>query len=270
MIEALDLLKARASQFAKDHPNHPDLSKLERFIADGETLLVQPPPEPAAEQVTFRERFTDEEKRVLLGDGAAIYLPTGTTIAAQREIRVKERKLSFFSAMTVDGLIDLPSRQVEVAIFPDPQRFFVPGSFNVNVTRQEKLVKEDAEKELHGRLGLDGVTQIIPKEAATLTEVAFMHFDETGVLLFGPEYDLLSQRLGVRTSNVFGITKNPTNSAGSFVAAIGGALKGVGVDVRYPPELYTISLGGLCMVNQDRISGSGNCGVVRLVVPIEN
>lgn len=166
------------------------------------------------EQLVLRESFSEAEKEALIADGALIYHP---------------------------------SRPMEVAIYPAPDRFFVPGSFNKSVRQQEKLVEKDAQ-ELRQRLSLEHITEIIPYEVSTLSDITFQHLDATGIWLFGPEY---AKAQGL--SWVYGRTKNPTNSTWSHVAYLGPA----------DPDH------GLHLHPRYRGAGLGSLGAVRLVVPIE-
>lgn len=205
---------------------------------------------PTPEQLVLRTRFSDLERRRLLDDQARIYLLSGTTIPQQREAQAAKGKPSFW--YVIDGgenLLALPSRQIEVAIFPAPERFFAPGSFGKNTARQEQVVREDAQNELHARLDLPGVTQIIPDEAATFADLTFQHLDATGRWLFGPEY---AEAQGL--SWVYGRTKNRTNRTGSSVALVGHAYPDRGLDVN----------------GWDRGHGDDLVGGVRLVVAFEN
>lgn len=202
------------------------------------------------EQLVLRPRFSDLERNRLLDDCASIYLLSGTTIPQQREAQSSQSKPSFW--YITDGgesLLVLPSLQIEIAIFPDPERFFAPGSFGKNTARQEQIVREDAQRELQARLGLPGVTQIVPDEAATFTDLTFQHLGATGRWLFGSEY---AQVYGL--SWVYGRTKNRTNRSGSLVAVVGGALPGIGLEV----------------VGWDRGDDGDRVGGVRLVVPFES
>jgi hypothetical protein len=204
----------------------------------------------AIEQLTLREKFTDAEREALIADGAFIYFPLGETIPAQREAQAKKGNPAFRYVIEAgDRLLAVPSRQVEVAIYPAPERFFVPGSFNKNVELQEKLVAKDAE-DLRKRLGLEGISEIIPDEAATLSDITFQHLDATGKWLFGQEY---AEVQGLSWVCVCGRTKNPTNSSGSCVAGVGGADPGHGLDVS---DWY-------------RDGDHDGLGAIRLVVPIE-
>lgn len=254
MKEAVDLLKAHREKIAEGQPSHPELSQIDALIAHGQNLLRRighagRESSTAEEQLVLRDRFTDEEKERLLRDGALIYLPLGETIPAQRERQKTKDKPSFWYVIEAgDRLLALPSKQVEIAIYPDPKRFFVPESFNKNLRRQEELVAKDA-ADLRKRLGLEGISEIIPSEAATLTDITFQHLDATGIWLFGREF---ASANGLDW--VYGRTKNPTNSAGSVVAYVGNA----------DPD------GGLSVDDWSRGRGDHFVGAVCLVVPIEN
>lgn len=220
-----------------------------QLVAEGHlpqdfSSLTQSEKPNVPEPFVLRERFTPEEKQDIEAKGGLIYLPTGLTIRAQRKAQNAKNKPSFYLTSETDRLLAVPSRQIEVAIFPAPEDFFVPGSFNQNVATQESMAAEDAK-----RLGLPNVTQIVPNEASTLTEVVFQHVDATGKWLLGLEY-AAAQDL----RDVYARTKNPTNSTGSRVTVVGYA----------GPELG-MRVGGWW--HRDR--GNHRVGAVRMVVPIE-
>jgi len=208
-------------------------------------LPEQPQETTVAEQLVIRERFTEEEKEALRNNGAVIYTLRGETIQSQKEAQNAKGKPSFGDIIDAGKrLLAVPAKQCQVAIFPTPDEFFVPGSFNKNTQTQERLAAEDAK-----RLGLESVTQIIPDTAATLTEITFQHLDATGGWLFGEEY---AAACGLEW--VYGRTKNPTNSSGSHVAYVGDARP----------------VSGLGVHDWHRGRGRRYVGAVRLVVPIEN
>ncbi|OGD96799.1 hypothetical protein A3F02_00225 [Candidatus Curtissbacteria bacterium RIFCSPHIGHO2_12_FULL_38_9b] len=203
---------------------------------------------PAVEALRLRESFTDTEWEALIADGALIYRPLAQTIPTQREKQTKKGKKSFSYVVDAGDRINaVPSRPVEFAIYPAPDRFFVPGSFDRSVKQEERDVAGDAQ-DLRERLGLENITEIIPDEASTLSDITFQHLDATGRWLFGPEY---AKAQGLDW--VYGRTKNATNPAGSLVADVGNAKADNGLDV-----------GGW-----DRDYGRRNVGAVRLVVPVE-
>lgn len=172
-------------------------------------LSVQP--DVSGEAVTF----TDEERKALLDDGALLYLPTGETIRSQ-----KSAKRPFWyitNGYKADGknrLTEFPSRRIEVAIYSDPERFFVPDSFSKTTDQQIALVETDAHS-LRERLGLPNIGEILP-EASEATEVLFKHFDATSIRLLGQDYIRIRDGYWsyIRTST-------PTNKVGSNVACVG-------------------------------------------------
>lgn len=202
-----------------------------------------------AERLALGDCFSAEEKRALIKDGAVVYRLDGRTILEQKIARERAGKPAFWYVVSVpDNLLEASSRNIEVAIYPDPGRFFVPNTFGVDTDTQERLVEADAEA-LRQRTGLQGVTQIIPDEVATLTEVIFKHEEATGDWLFGTEY-----AKAVGKDWVYGRTKNPTNSDGSHVAFVGYGRPVRGVDV----------------VGWYRVNGDDDVGSPRLVVPLAN
>ncbi len=110
---------------------------------------------------------------------------------------------------------------------------------------QEQLAKKDSEK-LRERLGVEGITVIIPEEAATLTGVAFEHLDKTGEWLFSQRY-AEAHNLDL----IYGRTKNPSLMVGSFVS----------------PEGSPSPNDGLCVEDWGCDDGCGFLWAVRLVVP---
>lgn len=183
--------------------------------------------------------FSGEAKDALIKDGAVIYPLTGSTIEAQRNMRAKKGKPSFYYVVDVrEGLVGRPSRLSEVAIYPDPKKFFVPNTGGEDL-ETEALVAEAANR-LRKRLRQNGIDVVIPEEAVTLTELTFKHLDETEVWLFGESYGYL-----------YGRTKNPTNESGSGVAIVGCAV----------PD------SGLGVLDWRRGLGNGRVRAVCLVVP---
>lgn len=201
---------------------------------------------PLVEQLFDTVRFTDEERQVLLEDGALVYQLRGETIKIQRENQERKKKPSFwYITNESEKLTGRRSKLSEVAIYPDPERFFIEGTGGNNLIEKEEIVKEDAQKE-RKRLGLSGITVVIPGEAATLTEVTFKHLDQTGKWLFGEEYAQFH-----RLQFIYGATKSPTDLIGSEVAAVG-----------YANPIYGLSIRGWYI---DRSIAS--VWAVRLIVP---
>ena len=128
-------------------------------------------------------------KRILKEDGAIVYELEGTTIDSQSKIQPANEK-SFFTFLLVGykHVNTTSSMLSEVAIYTDPDRFFVEDTAGKRLIEQERLVKTDGEK-LRQRLKRDDIDVIIPKQASSLTELVIKHFIETGVWLFGPDYN---------------------------------------------------------------------------------
>ncbi len=186
--------------------------------------------------------FTDLEKRVLRIDDAFILsLDREKTIEGQKATGRPFRYMSYGG----DILLKARSTITEVAIYPDPKRFFIPNSAGEKLilSVQEELTEKDAE-ELRQRTGLEDLDEIIPSQASILTELTFRYLDETtkkgkGVWLFGRDYGY-----------AYGITKNPTCYFGSYIARVGNA----------------DSVRGVAVEDWSYVVGNDNTFVVRLVV----
>lgn len=168
--------------------------------------------------------FTDKEMKALVEDGAVFFDLDGDTIEQEQ----KEGRPFRYVANGGVRLLKVPSIKTQVAIYPNPKKFFIPDSGNKDLSTQERLAEKDGQ-ELRKRLGLkdDSLTVIIPDQASTLTELTFKYLDETtkkgiGVWLFGPDYKYL-----------YGRTKNPVNESGSSVVIVGDASPGSGVNVYF-------------------------------------
>lgn len=167
------------------------------------------------ESATRVERFTDQERKGYTNDGAFIYLPKGETIRAQKAVR--PLWLGTEGYVEEDGknrLLDFSARRIEVAIWVDPknpERFFVPGSFDKDTDQQDKLRAKDAES-LAKRLGFP--VNLIRPEASEVTEVMQQHFDKIGIRLLGEDWIKDGYWRYIRTST-------PTNKSGSVLAFVG-------------------------------------------------
>lgn len=225
----------------KTHGNH--------IIGNLQTLFRgHPEKSTGAEKLTLRDKFTDEERRALVNDGALIYETTGKFMFDQSKLRTDRGLPGIHSHGLRDGAISLrDATKSEFAIYPDSTRFFVPNSFNQTLKRQEELVAKDAVG-LRLQLQLPKVTEIIPDAVSTLTDIVFQHFDATGEWLFGEQY---ARSQGHEWSYIDGITHDFTNLSHTEVAIVGSA-----------------GPWGLCQDTQPINEGSFNIGAVRLVVPI--
>lgn len=189
----------------------------------------------------FPITFTDETRAALIRDGAFIYLPTGETISGQKN----DGRLFWYvdGGFIADGrnrLTEFPARRIEVAIYPDPQRFFVPNSSDQPTGAQIALLAKDTQA-LRERLGRADIDQILP-EAPEVTEVIFRHLDLLGVYLLGPNDNDYIWHMRTNT---------PTNKEGSRLAYVG---------------YFTAEL-GLGVDDWGRDAGYGMIGAARWIVP---
>lgn len=205
--------------------------------------------------VEARSTFTDSEREALITDGAIIYTATGKSIEAQKEAQTSKNQPSFWdmsggASAAGDRLLAVPSRRVDIAIYPEPERFFVPGSFNKTLEEQEELVAQDT-RDLRKRLNKGSIGVIIPTEASTLTDIVFQHFNETRRWLLGYRYAETQglNRVYVRTKNPI-----PMDYFEERVACVGISSPDNGMDIRSWPSN----------------KGYDNLGAARLVVPTEN
>lgn len=247
MMIGIEKLQRYRDEFAKQHPDDPQVLILDQWLEDGRVLAAEIPINGiGANRFSLRPRIPKSERAVLRKFGASFYILTGETIEAQKESR-EERKLPAFCTMlgARDGrVLTRPSLKIEVAYFPDPKDFFVPGTFGKDTDTQKAMAVVDAR-----RYGLEGITQIVPDQASIFTELTFQYLaHHPGEWLFGREY---ARAQGLDC--VYGRTKNPTNADGSLVAHVGDA-----------SPVY-----GLNVVGWDRNSGYDYFGSPRLVVAIE-
>lgn len=205
---------------------------------------------PTSEQLVCRQRFSDKERKNLLGDGARIFTLSGTTIEQQEQARVETP--SFWHVVNAGDL--KPSRKgQEVAIFTATDRFFVDGTFGKDTDTQEGLVRAAGDA-LADRLGLKNpkgkstVAGILTDEAATWSDLAFQYLEdpenEQGVWLLGPEYAKAQGR-----EWVYARTKNRTRDSGYYAARVGCALPGYGLSVDdWYHNIGSVDVGGPLLV----------------------
>lgn len=237
MIEVRTFLQETLDKLPKDHPDRQRISSMLKDVQ--KHISTRSFPEQLSEPITW----SDEEREVLVKDGAVLYLPTGETINAQKQ---NNRPFWYVSeGYIIDGrnrLLDFPSRLIEIAIYPDPERFFAPGTFGKSKAAQEDLLKEDRDQ-LRKRTGLENLDQILP-EASEGTERIFKYFDETGIRLLGVDY-------GYRWIR----TNTPTNKSGSLFALVGR---------------FRDVVGGLGVFVFSHDRGRPGMGAARWVVPAGN
>lgn len=222
------------------------LAEQERAIGGPETVLPLGTPAERKLAPILREKFTNVERELLIDDGARVYSLTGATILDQEEAQRQKGRPSFSAVVGGESLLTRPSMRIEIAIFPQADRLFVPDSFYKSLQVQKDLTAKDAQV-LRNRLGLQGITQIIPNEPSTLTGVVFQHLDATEEWLFGQEY---ASAQGLAW--VYGRTSNPTDGNGFYFSYVGHATDQ-----------------GLQVNGFDRGDENMFVGVMRVVVPIE-
>lgn len=130
--------------------------------------------------------FTDKERKALKDDGAVTYLLSGETIADQKSAG---RPFGIFAdpgyiVRKRNRLTEFPSRRIEVAVYPHPEKIIIKGSSNKTLQEQRGILKED-EDSLKKQLGLP-IEEILA-EAPEISQVLFKHFDATGDRLLGPD-----------------------------------------------------------------------------------
>lgn len=169
------------------------------------------------EQPVGIRKFSDQTKDVLKQEGYLVYPLTGQSIRSLREAGKP-----FWSTWHRDypDFENLPSRLSEVAINPDPKKFFLPKSNSKTLTEQEEMIK-DYSKQLAKRLVS---VKAVLGEAPDYVELAFAHLDATGEYLFGEKYS-------------YDYTRTKTLTAEARVACVGGfvAADGLSID-RWRPD----------------------------------
>lgn len=75
--------------------------------------------------------------------------------------------------------MNLVSRPTQIAIFPDPEQFYVPGSDNKKLEWQRRLLKVDEAEVIRKRWGIGGLELVIG-DVATHAGLVFAYFDKTG------------------------------------------------------------------------------------------
>ncbi len=186
------------------------------------------------EVVTKLVKFSDEERRVLISSGAKLYLPRGETVKAQLAASRPFSDITHgYQENGRNRLSEFPARPIEVAIYPQPENFFVPDSLNKTTDEQIALIETDAQL-LREELGLPNITEVLP-EVSEATEVLFKHFISTGMRILGNEYTTDGKLSLIRTST-------PINEDGSDVAYVGAwdRYRGLSVGGWYRNQSYNL------------------------------
>ena len=167
-------------------------------------------------------KFTDEARVALKKQKFVVYELTGESI---KSLRDSDRKFLSTWHQSYPDFEALTSRLSEVAINPDPKKFYLPNSNRKTLEDQLELVKKFSESLTKGRKRVPGVEAILG-EVPDYVELAFTHLDRTGERLFGEKF----QRDGF-----WSYTRTIT-SVGGRVARVGRFLAGDGLDVdRWEP-----------------------------------
>ncbi len=150
------------------------------------------------------KRFSDEAVEALLKRDFVIHDLNGESIASLRGAGRRfwstwHRDYPEFEAKT--------SRLTQVAINPDPERFFLPESNRKTLKQQEEMIAKFSKELASGKNRIKGVVAIMG-EMPDYVELAFRHLDATQKYLFGPDYD-------------YNYARTKTLSVGSDVANVG-------------------------------------------------
>ena len=129
-------------------------------------------------------RFSDEAKTALGKRGFVVHELTGQSIKSLRESGRQfwadwHKQYPDFEALT--------SRTSEVAINPDPKKFFINKSNNKTLEKQIKMIEKFSENLTKGRNRIPDVEAILG-EAPDYVELAFRHLDVTRDYLFGEKH----------------------------------------------------------------------------------
>lgn len=179
------------------------------------------------------QTFSEEAREKLTQEGYQIYALTGQSI---RSLRESGRRFWADWHQEYPDFEAVKSRRSEVAINPDPKKFFLPESNRKTLDQQLAMVRSFSAS-LIKRIA--GVKALIG-EAPDYCELAFLHLDKTGVYLFGEEYN-------------YDYTRTVTQ-VGSGVAGVGYFRRQYGLRVDYwRPD-----------------GANGRLWVVPLVVPVES
>lgn len=141
--------------------------------------------------------------------------------------------------------MSLVSRPTQIAIFPQPADFYVPGSNNLSLAQQRELLAVDEAEAVRKKMGIGGLSLVIG-DVATHAGLVFAYFDRSrGIRLHGEDY-------GYRYARTETPTVNP------HVASVGGFY-----------EIYYNRFYGLRVVDFDASRGYPLVWAVRLGVPAQ-
>lgn len=226
------------AQFEKDHPNHADLPKMRQFVADGQKRISQGKPVDKNSAVSTSEpivkSFSQSTLKDLERSHALVYDPFETSLNRL----VGERKPFWYIVSRDDErFMSVLSRPSQVAIFPEPERLYVPNSNRKSLEAQKRRLAEDVEEEIKGKMHIGGVNMIIDN-VATHAGLVFAHLGHTGARLHGKAYG-------------YNYARTETPTVGSPVAHVG--------------SFHEVD--GLRVARWYRVHGHDSVWALRLVVP---
>ena len=193
---------------------------------------------PETGRPTPHPELVDITKENLIKDGATILSLRGLTLPQQLDeqnvIRKSQdtqnklhRKPLILDRHNFERAGDIPSGIVNVAIYTDPEKLFVPGTLGRSLEVQEKLMKQD-EINLARQLNIPHMNMIIPESIADITDIVLQVYNETGIRLFGD--DAYRDLVGfpgsayARTKETFGASSKLTLNVGLSSAEDGLSL----------------------------------------------
>lgn len=220
-----------------------------RAVKKGKALLAKFGDEPlpdnkavlvpdSGEQPVLVRNFAPGTLRDLIRNRAVIFDPLETSLA---QLVAANRPFWYLIDRENRDFMSLSSRPTQIAIFPDPEQFYVPESNNLSLNRQRELLKIDLAEVVKTKMGIGGVEEVIDN-VATHAGLVFAYLDKTNgrVGLHGDGYGYRCVR-----------TETPT--IGSSVALVG----------------YFRTAFGLLVSDWHRDKGNESLRALRLLVPAQ-
>lgn len=200
--------------------------------------------------------FGQQETEVLLQDGALIYPSTGLSMFAQYKqgFPIDE---TWYQYVGIAKIAAVRSQVTQIALYPDPDKFYIPNSENKTLTEQELLAEQESAL-LRQRLGVDGLIIPIPANSATLTEIISRHQMATGEILLGKKYGFKT----IRTSQLLPEEK---------VTVINGGVMSLGPNP-YAATVRAYAMGkpDICVSSYMHESSASNILAARWIFPRKN
>lgn len=217
MIE-LGIVKALLrAQEAKDRKAVAQAEALASVLKAVKLDGFQDVPLPQAEIVTETKRFSPDLREALEKKGFRVYTLTGQSISSE-----KAQGRKFWSTWHRDypKFEALTSIHSEVAIDPDPDKFFIPKSNNKTLDHQLEMVADHSQKL---QKTLTSEVSAVMGEAPDYVDLTFSHLDTLKDIkdrLFGEKYG-------------YNFTRTKTPTVESLVADVGDFHADRGLHVSY-------------------------------------